>query len=393
MKDFVPHGKPTSDFDQALHPLSKMIDFVTRIVRLFAWTVMLVATILVICLLSRNVAEAAGPQQDPRAAAQAIGQAGILSAANIARDPAKTNTVPGYAGTNLPEQNLTDANMAASAHARLANPADPGGAAGRVLAAGAATRPAPPDLSSDPGIARAETIQSAPKNPAHNAGGIASGNASDCPAGVGDANRGGTCGGVNWCVGADCGATRAQGNAGFVRAAASLNMVLEMGGEEFDRQNMAFFPGKRRACQVRLGGLANCCDDKGLLVNLYHCPAPELELARERDAGRTYYLGERCVQRILGECLKRERGWCVFGSKLGRMLHEQARPWLGIDWSSCRGFVVGEIERIDFDRLNLGDFFRELSDPAREPGVVLPEGDVVRAAMQDRVNDLAGGNP
>ena len=283
--------------------------------------------------------------------------------------------------------------MAQAARARLNHPNDPGGSAGRAVIAGSAARPATPDLTGDPGIARAEAVQSAPENPAHEAHGLASGTATGCAAGVADANRGGTCGGVSWCVGADCGSAAAEGSTGFVRAAASLNMVLEMGGAEFDRQNMAFFPGERRACQVRLGGLANCCDDRGALVDLYHCPAPELDLARERDAGRTRFLGERCVQRVLGACLKRERGWCVFGSKLGRMVHEQARPALGIGWSDCRGFTAAEIERIDFDSLDLSDFFRELSDPAREPGVVPPDGAAVGAAMRGRVEAMAGGNP
>lgn len=388
-QDNMRPAKPVDTSDR----LSLAVDLTTRIVRLLAWIAMFIAVCLVIGMLSKHTARAAGPQQDPRAAAQAVGQAGLAAAGAIARDSTKTTAVPGYAGTNLPEQNLNDANMAQVAQARLNDPNDTGGVTGRAVIVGNVTRSAAPDLSTDPGIARAASVQSSPQASAHRAGGLASGNANDCAAGVLDANRGGACGGVSWCVGADCGGNIAESSTGFVRAAASLNMVLEMGGTEFDRQNMSFFPGERRACQVRLGGLANCCDDQGLLVDLYHCPAPELDLARERDAGRTVYLGEHCVQRILGACLKRERGWCVFGSKLGRMLHEQARPALGIDWSTCRGFVVAEIERIDFDSLDLSDFFRELSDPAREPGVVLPDENAVGTAMRDRLKAIARGKP
>ncbi len=360
---------------------------------LLVWTAVLLTACPKFQSLFFAAAEAAGPQQDPRAAARAIGQAGATAAGAIARDATQANAVPGYVGANLPERNLTDATIENAAQARIAHANDPGGSAGRDVIAGNAARPAPPNLANDAGIARAAAIQAAPHDPAHKTGGLASGAAADCSADVAGAYQGGTCGGVSWCVGADCGGAGAQANTGFVRSVASLNMVLEMGGDEFDRQNMAFFPGTRQACQVRLGGLANCCDDDGLLVDLYHCPAHELAIARERDAGRTVYLGERCVQRILNACLKRERGWCVFGSKLGRMLHEQARPRLGIDWSSCRGFLVAEIERIDFDRLDLSDFFRELADPAREPGVTLPEWETVENDMRNRVRNLAGGNP
>lgn len=362
-------------------------------VALIVWTVVLLTACPNIQSLLFAVAEAAGPQQDPSAAARAVGRHGLSAAAAIARDATRANTVPGYSGTNPPERNLTGATIENAARARLANRSDPGGSAGRDVIAGTATRPAPPNLANDAGIARANAIRATPDDSTHGADGLATGGATDCPADVTDAHRGGTCGGVSWCVGADCGGTGARANTGFARSAASLNMVLEMGGDEFDRQGMAFFPGTRQACQVRLGGLANCCDDKGLLVDLYHCPAHELAIARERDAGRTVFLGERCVQRILNACLKRERGWCVFGSKLGRMLHEQARPRLGIDWSTCRGFAVAEIERIDFDRLDLSDFFRELADPAREPGVTLPDRNAVENDMRDRLRVLAGGNP
>ena len=34
--------------------------------------------------------------------------------------------------------------------------------------------------------------------------------------------------------------------------------------------------------------------------------------------------------------------WCVFGSKLGRILQQQGRRQLGIGWSGCRGFTVSE---------------------------------------------------
>ena len=84
-------------------------------------------------------------------------------------------------------------------------------------------------------------------------------------------------------------------------------------------------------------------------------------------------------------CLRRERVWCVFGSKLGRILHQQARPQLGIGWGSCRGFTVAEIERIDFDRLDLTEFTENLVDGSKDPGIAPPGAGDTRTLMRDRV--------
>ncbi len=358
-----------------------------------AWTATAVGYGLMLGALSAPAWADPAQVDDPKAAAREIGRAGAAAAGALARDAAKAQTVPGFAGTDRPERRLTADGMADAARARLADPADPGGSAGRAVIAGAASRPSVPLPPDDSALARARAVQAAPEDAAHRAGDLASGDSKDCDTGVADAGRTGACGSVSYCVGAGCETIKAKGNIGFVRSAAMLNMVLEMGGEEFDRANLRFFAGERRSCAIRYGGLANCCRDTGLLVGLANCSAEEKTLAEERHAGNTHYLGRRCAKRALGVCVKRERVWCVFGSKLGRILHQQARPQLGIGWGSCRGFTVAEIERIDFDRLDLAGFAGNLRDGALEPAIALPDPSGTQADMADRVRDLRGSGP
>ena len=173
-------------------------------------------------------------------------------------------------------------------------------------------------------------------------------------------------------------------------AAAKLNMVMELGGEEFDRGSLWFFNGQRRACRIQWGGLADCCRNSGLLVGLGNCSPAERELARERHDGHTHYLGEFCTRRILGICIRRERAWCVFGSKLGRIFQQQGRTQLGIGWGNCRGLTVAELEGIDFDALDLGEFTADLLDGGREPSVSLPDAGATQILMQDRVRAFYG---
>ncbi len=328
--------------------------------------------------------------EEPKAAARAIGQAGLQAAGDVARNAASAGEVPGYAGTDVPERQLTADGMPDAARARLANPDDPGGAAGRAVIDGATLRPAAQVPASDPAVVRAETVAATPQAAAHGADGLASGSVQDCGAGLQDAQSGGDCGSVRYCVGADCETVRPQASQGFVDAATKLNMVMELGGEEFDRSNLRFFTGDRRACKIRFGGLANCCTNSGLLVGLGNCSTAERELAQERQDGNTRYLGQFCTRRILGICVTRERAWCVFGSKLGRIFQEQGRAQLGVGWGSCRGLTVAEIEGIDFDALDLGEFTADLLDGGKEPSVSLPDAGGTQTLMRDRVRTFYG---
>ena len=362
-----------------------LIDRATRIVRLLAW----LAMFAICCLMLWTLGAKAGEGQDPKAAARALGQAGLASAGAIASDGASTAQVPGFVGTDLPERHLTAGGMTDAANARLADPGDPGGNAGRVVIEGAASRPDAEVGAGDAEVVRGEAIAAAPEAPAHGADGLASGSVTECGAALADAQSGGGCGGVAWCVGADCDSVGGRANTGFVEATARLNLGAELGGEEFDRENLAFFKGKRRACTIHWGGLANCCKNSGLLVGLANCSAEERELGRQRNAGNTHYLGKYCAKRtFFGLCIRRARAWCVFGSKLGRILQQQARSQLGLGWGSCRGFTVAEIEAIDFERLDLGEFTENLLDGGQEPSVTLPESGDTQALMRTRIREF-----
>ena len=325
------------------------------------------------------------PAQDPEAAARAIGQVGLQAAGAVARSNASADMVPGYAGTDVPERHLTAGGMPDEAARRLADPADPGGVAGRAVIDGAALRPDAEVPATDAAVVRSEGIATTPQSAAHGADGLASGGVQNCAAGLQDAQSGGACGSVRFCVGGGCETVRPQASDGFVDAAAKLNMVMELGGDEFDRGALRFFRGERQACRIQWGGLADCCRNSGLLVGLGNCSPAERELAQERHDGHTHYLGEFCARRILGICVTRERRWCVFGSKLGRIFQEQGRRQLGVGWGSCRGLTVAEIEGIDFDALDLSEFTADLLTAGTEPSVSLPDAAGTRTLMRDRV--------
>ena len=360
------------------------LDRGTRIFRLLTWTAMFALVCLMLWVVS-GMAHA----EDPKAAARAIGNAGNAAARTIARDSSNAAEVPGYAGTSLPERSIGASRLQDEGRARLADPDDPGGAAGRAVVRGTTSRPSESVPATDPVVRRSENIAASPQSSVHGADGLASGSATDCGADLQDAEDGGSCGSVRYCVGAGCETVSPQSNTGFVNATTRLNMAVELGGDEFDRDDLRFFTGQRRACHIKLFGLANCCKNSGLLIGLGDCSAEEIELAEERNAGNTHYLGRYCSKRtFFGVCIRRSRAWCVFGSKLGRILQQQGRRQLGIGWGSCRGFTVAEVEGIDFERLDLSEFTQDLMDGSREPAVSLPDAGDTGTAMRTRIRDF-----
>ena len=366
--------------------ISLVVDRGTRIMRLLTWIAMFGLVCLMLWVVSGMAAKAG---EDPGAAARAIGNAGNGLAGGIARNSSNSAEVPGYAGTNVPERGIGANALESRGRARLADPDDPGGAAGRAVVRGVTQRPARPVAAGDPMVRRSESIGASPQSSAHGADGLASGGTADCRADLQDAQDGGTCGSVRYCVGAGCETVRPEANTGFAEATTRLNMALELGGDEFNRDNLRIFTGRRRACHIRWFGFANCCSNSGLLVGFARCSAGERELAEERHAGNTHYLGEYCSSRsFFGRCRRRSRAWCVFGSRLGRILQQQGRRQLGVGWGSCRGLTVEEIERIDFSRLNLSEFTENLMDGSREPDVSLPDAGGTGTAMRTRIRDF-----
>ena len=358
-----------------------------RATGLLAWALLAGVCAFLLWIVFGGAAQA----EDPTAAARALGNAGNAAAGAVARDSSNADDVPGYAGTGVPERSLTASGMEDAARGRLADPDDPGGVAGRAVIEGVTARPPASVPATDPAVVRAETVAASPQSAAHGADNLASGTTADCGTDLGDAENGGSCGQVTYCVGAGCETVEPQANTGFVEATTRLNMALELGGEEFDRNNLRFFTGQRRACHIKWFGLANCCKNSGLLVGMANCSASERELAEERHAGNTHYLGKYCSKKTLfGVCIRRSRAWCVFGSKLGRILQQQGRAQLGIGWSSCRGFTVAEVESIDFARLDLSEFTQDLMDGSREPSVSLPDAGDTADAMRARIRDFYG---
>lgn len=139
------------------------------------------------------------------------------------------------------------------------------------------------------------------------------------------------------------------------------------------------FNGKDMRCRSwdALFGLigGGCCqrDNGSGLGALFggQCKEDERLLAkyRKESADRSHYVGEYCSKYLkLGFakiCIQKKKTYCVFNSKLARIIHEQGRPQINIAWGgakapNCKGFTPEEFQKIDFSKLDLSEFYGDL---------------------------------
>lgn len=161
--------------------------------------------------------------------------------------------------------------------------------------------------------------------------------------------------------------------------------------------NIQVFKGDSRKCTIAFGNFKNCCTDGkgwGVSLNLSGCDGEDKDLANRQKKGLCVKLGTYCAEKFAGICIRKKRAHCCFPTKLAKILHEQARPQLGLGWGKakhpqCRGFTVDELSRINFDKLDLSELFAEISLKAQ--AITQKTVGVVGRNLSERVNHMTHG--
>ena len=160
-------------------------------------------------------------------------------------------------------------------------------------------------------------------------------------------------------------------NEDFGDTASKLQMVTEAAKNiNEDPENIRIFSGKSLSCRKAMAGYNNCCSDSGWGQNIgiAGCNNEEKELGGAKEKGLTIPVGEYCSKKVLGVCLQKKRSYCVFNSKLAKIVQKQGRnDQLRIGFGSkkhpdCRGLTLEEFERINFDAVNFDEFYNDLNN-------------------------------
>lgn len=156
----------------------------------------------------------------------------------------------------------------------------------------------------------------------------------------------------------------------FKQAATGMAVANEI-AKELDQNNLTIFTGADKACSQKTGGYSDCCKDSGwgTDIGLASCSIEEKELGLMKEAAQVHYVGNYCSQDSILGCLSRKYVYCTYPSKLSRIIIEQGKSQMGLGFGSaeipdCRGFTLQELEALNFDAMNLSEFYSDVMSNA-----------------------------
>ncbi len=108
-----------------------------------------------------------------------------------------------------------------------------------------------------------------------------------------------------------------------------------------------------------------------VITQMMSCTVDEAKLGMREGAGLCHTVGQYCSRclMLLGACVsctEETTGKCCYNSLLARLINEQGRGQLRLDWGTpkaplCDGFTVTQLQRLDFSAMDLSEFYASLA--------------------------------
>lgn len=181
------------------------------------------------------------------------------------------------------------------------------------------------------------------------------------------------CAGQKYCVNGNCYDTGYQNNPDFAKAVSNLSVLKDM-QNKFDPKNLSLFKGAPNDCRKWPLNAMNCCSNKGWARDkLASCHDNEKQLHQQQQDALVHEIGSFCSQKIFRKiCTEKKRVYCVFDSKLARMVHQQGRGQIGLSWGApespnCRGFTPQELQKLHFDKMDFSEYYQDIWQKAKTP--------------------------
>lgn len=103
-----------------------------------------------------------------------------------------------------------------------------------------------------------------------------------------------------------------------------------------------------------------------VFIKMMGCEQVEQEAAIYQGSGYCHEVGSFCSKKVvLLGCVEKSKGLCCFNSKLARIMQQQGRVQLGIDWGnpkspSCGGFSPEQFQALDFNRIDMSEYYGDI---------------------------------
>ncbi len=140
--------------------------------------------------------------------------------------------------------------------------------------------------------------------------------------------------------------------------------------KELDPNKASIFCGNSSKCRRSFDSskLFDCCHKRGsegrgamIGLDLRRCSKEERDLFEKAKEGKCHRVGH------IKDILKAEHVYCCFPTKLARIIQEEGRKQLGLDWGKpekpkCQGLSLSQLQSIDFEKIDFTDFIEELGE-------------------------------
>lgn len=178
------------------------------------------------------------------------------------------------------------------------------------------------------------------------------------------------CNGETYCLDGNCVKQQKQADPDFQRAVSALSATNEA-AKDFTQFN-SIFAGKKRTCDKLAIGVLDCCADKGWgKDHILSCSQEEKDLKVDKENLLTVYVGEYCKNDPAGICIEHRKAYCVFPSRLARIVQQQGRAeqlhilFGNPEQANCRGITREEFAQLDLGKMDFSDFYSDISQKAR----------------------------
>lgn len=177
------------------------------------------------------------------------------------------------------------------------------------------------------------------------------------------------------CINGDCTGHTKVNDPDFNQAVGSFGAMVEA-GKQMDKNNHFIFQGKEASCSKAPIGFLDCCADSGWGEELnFKCSEEEKKLKESKDNHLTISIpGDYCVHEVGGICTSARKRYCVFPTKLARLIQDKGRrEQLHIDFGTpkdpkCTGIMPEDLQRIDFSKIDFSEIAEDIKNamPSRD---------------------------
>lgn len=197
------------------------------------------------------------------------------------------------------------------------------------------------------------------------------------------------CGETSFCLDGNCYQGEGEKSDSFAENASALAALSEA-AKDFSEDTVKIFTGTAAFCDKKPIGLSDCCADKGWGndIGLTQCSEQEIGLGEAKEKGLTIYIGEYCAEEVLGVCIRKKKSYCQFDSKMARIIQEQGKVQLGMNFGdkkrpNCVGITPEQMQKLDFSKIDFSDFYADM-----EEGMELPDMEHLQDAIKDKFTDV-----